>query len=362
MNPLMASSVLPGVLGVFDAPRKAAFEALGADDGSGGALLEAILGVDRNSGVGKYGGVAAEMLLDPLNLVGAGAAKLGVKGINLAGKAMRAGKVADLGRDVASIDRLNAARRASEAATDARNARIPKDASDLYDLRPDAGPRTSLRPGSPYVKVAQPEFESEVVRRNTFGPTSRGPIDARDIRGLPGRPMPGQMTARESDELRRRAAAQVDARKRLPDDDPDRLLYKQDIDQARAAGRESLMAPRLAQRAEVEQQLMEMMARDPARFGLPPRQSLGQMLGPDAGEAVAASMRRQPGLREAIGRTGPDLNPELFDAGDLQQQLQRQLQGLNTPVMDNPLLRQLLGMGGVSATTAGAAGRMMNVE
>lgn len=78
---------LPGVSDMLSAPREALFKGLGGafgsgeGDGSGSGLLQALFGTDPNSGLGRWGGLAAEVAGDPLNLVGAPLAGLAGKGL-----------------------------------------------------------------------------------------------------------------------------------------------------------------------------------------------------------------------------------------------------------------------------------------
>ncbi len=116
MNDLMSA------LGALSIPREQLFKALGSRDGSGSALL-AQLGVDPESSLGQYGGIAAEMVGDPLNLLslgGAAAAGAGIKGLQTA---RRAGQIGEVGADLTAGTRLAEAAggRTAMAAQDALN-------------------------------------------------------------------------------------------------------------------------------------------------------------------------------------------------------------------------------------------------
>src|SRR5882762_1991540 len=94
MLPLAALPLafLPGVSDVLSSPRRQLFPALGADEsGTGSILLQALLGVDQQSSMGRYGGVLAEILGDPLNAVAAG----GLAAAGAGSKMAKAARVAN---------------------------------------------------------------------------------------------------------------------------------------------------------------------------------------------------------------------------------------------------------------------------
>jgi hypothetical protein len=107
--------MLGQVMDVIDAPRRGMFELLGSQDGSGAGLLAALLGVDPNSSVGRYGGMATEMALDPLNLFLGGLAGGGSRLARAMMMADRAEEAAGLGRQIGALeDVIGAPRLADE--------------------------------------------------------------------------------------------------------------------------------------------------------------------------------------------------------------------------------------------------------
>lgn len=150
--------LLPSAFGALSAPREELFRLLGSPDGSGSALLQALLGVDPNSAGGQYGGVAAEMLLDPLNL--AMVPMTGGLGM-LAGRAAMAPKLAEAAGLGSQISKLRSLGNAAEAASSTNAARM---ASEMSALAPR--PAASLT----YQGVADPEM----VARSALGDLSYG--------------------------------------------------------------------------------------------------------------------------------------------------------------------------------------------
>lgn len=77
---------LLGQLGdVMSAPRRAVWRTLGAPE-EGNELIAQLFGLDADSGLAKGLGLGAEMLLDPLNIVGAGLGALGGGGMRAMGR------------------------------------------------------------------------------------------------------------------------------------------------------------------------------------------------------------------------------------------------------------------------------------
>lgn len=105
---LLPLGLLPGVSDAMSAPRQALFSALGSSDGSGSQLLQSLFGIDPESTAGSWGGTAAEVLGDPLNLVMGGAAGLAGKGIAKLGSMGKLAELAALeeqGRGLATLGR-----------------------------------------------------------------------------------------------------------------------------------------------------------------------------------------------------------------------------------------------------------------
>lgn len=171
MLPLAAAiplAFLPGVSDMFDAPRRKLFTALGADEsGSGSSLLNSLLGVDQESDLGKYGGLAAEMIGDPLNLLSAGA----LGGARLAEKASQAGRMAGLQNELSAAVRMKNGVRDAEAMVPFGSTTIgdlPRGSSAAAELAPEAifTPRRATKVGDLPPGYPDPTIATQKQARN----------------------------------------------------------------------------------------------------------------------------------------------------------------------------------------------------
>ena len=291
----------------LDAPRLALFELMGADDGSGSALLQALLGIDPNSGLGKYGGLAAEVALDPLNLLGAGAVGLAGKGVNAALDARRAGRVAMAGDDLA------AGRRLAGAVDDAAGTFNPATMGpggfplgDAGEILPELVMGSKKLPGKRAVPT-NPNYPTML----TGGDAARWNDASRSqIRGAMGDLYePGMLGDYRAGVLNRNA----------------------DIN----AGQRAMAFGQMDR----------------------PAVTLGDALGADAG-MVADAAGRNPLIRQALAAAGPRLDPAMVgDTSALIRALEEALGQASRPT--NPLYGQLATMGAGGALGGRVGTQMM---
>lgn len=284
---------------VLDAPRMALFQALGADDGSGSALLQALLGIDPGSDMGKYGGLAAEVLGDPLNLLGAGAVGLAGKGVNAALDARRAGRVALAGEDLA------AGRRLGQAASDAAGT---------------FNPATMGPGGFPVGDAGEILPELVIGTRKVAG-----------ARAVPTNPNYPTFLAR-GDAARWNDGTRYAARR-----------AGEGVDDYRTALLDANAGTNAKERAFAWNQFDR------------PAVTLGDALGADAG-MVAAGAERNPMIRQALASAGPQMDPAMMgDTSALIRALEEALGQASRPT--NPLHGQLATMG-----TGGALGGRVGTQ
>ena len=278
------------------------FQSLGSSDGSGSELLSAIAGVDPESGLGRYGGVAAELALDPMNLVMGGAAGLVGKGVSAAGKAAKAARVAGATDDLAAGNRL---------------AQAVGDAAGTYN------PAT-MGPGNfPLGDAGQILPEMMIGGRKAAG-----------VRAMPSNPnyptiLSGGPAARYADQV-----AAVGKKAGL------------NAAESRMAAMSANVSTNEAERAAAW-----------ASEGRPAN-TLGDLLGDDAG-MVAAGAGRNPLIRRALASAGPSMNPALVQMGDTIPELEKMLAAAQGSPEVSPLLRQLMMVGGGGAAGGYAGSRLM---
>lgn len=140
----LGGGMLGQAIELLQAPRRGLWQALGWPD-TGTELLEQEFGMDPESGLTQALGVGAEMLIDPLNLVGAGFGSLGGRAI---------GKGLDVAGDTLAARRgLQGQLRTADAMQDAASGAMkqqlaPPSAKAFGDmpLDPSAGLRTQYNP------------------------------------------------------------------------------------------------------------------------------------------------------------------------------------------------------------------------
>jgi hypothetical protein len=126
---------LMDAMGALSIPREQLFKMLGSKDGSGSALLQALGGIDPESAGGRYGGLAAEIAGDPLNLLTLGGSALAGAGVKGLQAARRAGQVGELGAALAAGGRVARASGGQLAALSEDALSGAGQLGDLRDLR-----------------------------------------------------------------------------------------------------------------------------------------------------------------------------------------------------------------------------------
>lgn len=353
------------LMDALNAPRKGLFQMLGSDDGSGSGLLQNAFGVDPESGLGRYGGMAAEVAGDPLNLIGLGLTAGAGKGTNALLKALRGGEVADAGLGVANATAdLGAARRLEQAATDAAGTFNP----------------ATMGPGNLPVASLFPEGQ-QFSRAGDLKWEKLGSANSRQSRSLGSDRVPGNLLNDVEAGTFGPIDKQIDFAQAAQQQamDPTTAMYG-NANNLRTKGMYELKGELGAQyptdRAEAGDLISDLLAGrgrynagqnaalrasetgELGRLGGRPMLTVGDMLGGNADD-VAAAAGRNPTFAEALRSAGPGMDATMLQTGGLVPQMDAGLmqaqQRLAMLQAIDPMYGQLA-TAGVGGAVGGQAG------